>query len=1086
MSIFKSTFSPFVKTQLEVRQNAMVNRTPQNLQYINSRNAWIRMSSSVDVNGDKGALARKYILQGGTLNTDPNATNLNNVSKKQGIGDFSNAYSNQGTNGVKYQRGIRPIPGITSIDIKSKSAYGSLREVTVNFQCWDIQQLEDLEVLYMRPGYTVLIEWGWTPYLDNKGVYQSNFTDYYDIINKTTTDRTKLFRDLYEKSAKYGGNYDATFGYIKNYTWSARMDGGYDCTVNVISTGELIESLKLNYLSSVNITKAGLLSSEFKGGDETYSQWQNGYNYNVLAGVWKEAYYKLKNNIILSDSSSFKDYFSTDIFRFNTSNNDKNNITDNNTNVYITIESMFDILNKYIIAKSETDKKPLVELSVYATDYDGTTPKTPLTCIAHPLQISVDPRKCLIKNKIWDGVIRKAEQQVANSGAQTTAEGAYKLIEDSIKTPGLFSVGTNEENLLIAISTIAKSDSSLEVYNIVQDLIALNKPKGYSNLQEILNGELEGNNLKEARKIEELLEKIDGVQVDVKTTSGVVLGTFQTSTTFKSITITNSNQSNIGASLSTISQNAEGAIASLQFMDKIPLEYFNGDPFKEIGIIKHIYVNLNYLYQLALSSELESKDNQSKNEINIYNYVKQVMSSIQSAIGNINSFEIHVDPVDNNIARVIDINYTGEQNATYDALFPLQVHNLKSTVRTYSLQSQIFPEQGSIIAIGSQAQGGQMGIQNNTMIDFNANLIDRILTGKTDGLGIVLTPSIKRETYKITNGLANIISLFNVLDDEQNKPDSNNSQDYNTLELGAKNSLRDIIAYFQSITSSPGSNRNLIPTKFSCEMDGIGGLVIGHMFKLPDNVLPKGYRGEPGGIGSKLGNAITSIGHTISNNDWVTKIDSLNIVMDNPNSRKYLPLDISLLTLILEEQLQSETTIGYTAYTPQLGLDYANSTTFKSSPTESTNARKIAETYLGRKMSDAEWNQLIAATVAESGANENGKEDAYIVAVILNRTRNSNVTTILGGRNQFQSVTGLKNSGPVPLYKNGPNQLREKQIYKGIETYLPSINKGYKNFTSNNPYAYKSGTNIQTMYSYRANKFAVVIGGEKGTVFAIL
>ncbi len=43
-----------------------------------------------------------------------------------------------------------------------------------------------------------------------------------------------------------------------------------------------------------------------------------------------------------------------------------------------------------------------------------------------------------------------------------------------------------------------------------------------------------------------------------------------------------------------------------------------------------------------------------------------------------------------------------------------------------NITPQIFPEQSAIIAIGSQAKGGQLGIQNNTMIDFNRSLIDRI------------------------------------------------------------------------------------------------------------------------------------------------------------------------------------------------------------------------------------------------------------------------------------------------------------------------------------------------------------------------
>ena len=148
MSIFKDTFKEGVKNQIKTRQNAILNRTPASLQYFNARNAWIRMCSSVDVGGDKGALAKSYVLLGGTLYKD---------KPRSGVGADNQAYSKITPGGTPNRLGIRPMPGITSIDVKSKSAYGSLREVVVNFNCWDIRQLEDLELLYMRPGYTVLI-----------------------------------------------------------------------------------------------------------------------------------------------------------------------------------------------------------------------------------------------------------------------------------------------------------------------------------------------------------------------------------------------------------------------------------------------------------------------------------------------------------------------------------------------------------------------------------------------------------------------------------------------------------------------------------------------------------------------------------------------------------------------------------------------------------------------------------------------------------------------------------------------------------------------------------------------------------------
>ena len=187
MSIFRDTFKTEIATQLEKRQEAMMgaNRTPEVIQYLNSRNSWIRMSSSVNVNGTNN-LAKQYILLGGTLD---------NGKLRSGVGGQDKAYSNLSPSGKPYGQidgkpatagaaGLRPMPGITSIDVKSKSAYGSLREVVINFQCWNIQQLEDLEVLYMRPGYTVLIEWGWYPYLNNSGKLETTPPDFFDIINK--------------------------------------------------------------------------------------------------------------------------------------------------------------------------------------------------------------------------------------------------------------------------------------------------------------------------------------------------------------------------------------------------------------------------------------------------------------------------------------------------------------------------------------------------------------------------------------------------------------------------------------------------------------------------------------------------------------------------------------------------------------------------------------------------------------------------------------------------------------------------------------------------------------------------------------
>jgi len=60
MSIFRDSFKTEIREQLKKRQEAMTNRTPQNIQYLNSRNSWIRMVSSVDVNGSADQ-AKAYV-----------------------------------------------------------------------------------------------------------------------------------------------------------------------------------------------------------------------------------------------------------------------------------------------------------------------------------------------------------------------------------------------------------------------------------------------------------------------------------------------------------------------------------------------------------------------------------------------------------------------------------------------------------------------------------------------------------------------------------------------------------------------------------------------------------------------------------------------------------------------------------------------------------------------------------------------------------------------------------------------------------------------------------------------------------------
>lgn len=146
-------------------------------------------------------------------------------------------------------------------------------------------------------------------------------------------------------------------------------------------------------------------------------------------------------------------------------------------------------------------------------------------------------------------------------------------------------------------------------------------------------------------------------------------------------------------------------------------------------------------------------------------------------------------------------------------------------------------------------------------------------------------------------------------------------------------------------------------------------------------------------------------------------------------------------------------------------------------------ARAQAEGFLGRPMSDTEWNNLVAATIAESLQNS-PQEQAAVMSVILNRVKSdkypNTVTDVLLQTSQFQSVTGTNaNPGPSSAFSN-PSQRQVASTVSGVNQYLGTMDKGWLNFTSNIDAAYGAGTNIGFKGSVTNSGGSQIIGG---TVF---
>jgi hypothetical protein len=219
-------FKDYVAEQIDVRQRklgAEIRNTRAILQQ-NAKSAWIKLTSGIEVlDTDKFGfpqdIAKRYALFGGTSKDGKTLGGLN-------------AYTEFG-----YEQGYRPAPGITSFETKNRNR-GSVRESTIQIKAYNRAQFELIDILYLRLGYSVLIEFGNSLYYDNAGNFQE-FTDADTLTSAflgTTYEgkQALLLADIEKKRAKTGGNYDAIFGRISNFNWSFTTEGTYDISVTIM------------------------------------------------------------------------------------------------------------------------------------------------------------------------------------------------------------------------------------------------------------------------------------------------------------------------------------------------------------------------------------------------------------------------------------------------------------------------------------------------------------------------------------------------------------------------------------------------------------------------------------------------------------------------------------------------------------------------------------------------------------------------------------------------------------------------------------------------------------------------------------
>jgi hypothetical protein len=297
-----------IGNQIRTRQKiyGSINRTTEEILYLNSRTSFVKAVSSVDIEnyntgsiintrpelssiisnygGDK--LARNFILFNGTSKEGGGLRAGIPQELLTGANQYVNDFA-YGLGGTEF--GARPMPGIMSMQTTSQGTYGSIESTTLNIKAYNRIQFEIIDLLYLRLGYSVLVEWGNTSYFDNNGDYvPENLYTLESEFLAGNLNPNSIYSRIEQYKLESNGNYDAIYGIVTNFDWTLDQNGGYDITVKLISKGDIVESLKSSVLVSEKTDIAepkGLTLEEF-----TQQVGTGTLNTGTSAGV--EGFYK--------------------------------------------------------------------------------------------------------------------------------------------------------------------------------------------------------------------------------------------------------------------------------------------------------------------------------------------------------------------------------------------------------------------------------------------------------------------------------------------------------------------------------------------------------------------------------------------------------------------------------------------------------------------------------------------------------------------------------------------------------------------------------------------------------------------------
>ena len=860
--------------QVNLRQQllGLQNRPANVLAWQTNNTAWIRAISAVKIDEEKskeltgsesyvgGKLAKEYVLFNGTTSTETTEDGNQTFTQKSGV--LNQAYSSINNNaygfGSTSERGLVPMPGVESLDITTYNR-GSLRRASFKLKAYSREQFAIIDALFMRPGYTLLLEWGHTTYFkgtpENPQYTTANFnTEAFNLLNKfldgNSGDLTQdsILKAIVKErgdgriveegnSTESGseGNYDGFYGKITNFVWNYNSDGSYDIEVKAISTGDIIESLTINRVEppeNVPQKKQNNTSN-----NPTY------YYFNLTDD--KGSYTR---RVPDSKKQQYREWWA-DPSGGGLTDSDNNGLFDNVGGDFNTFKAKYpSTMNKFTLKRpadslSPEDEGPDVLLANKdRTDFNG----------------------FLYKQYNWLKTnISKlgTELKTTNNSSSPTIKVLSTLDQESDP-----SEGSNAD--LIMIQPLVTRDlidgSSGEVKGQVTRL-SQNAPFQYITLRRLLDY-IEGN----------LLVYNGGEQTGEteKPNDPQPIITFDDTEIY---CYTQPEQFSADPNVCIIPFTFEGVT---YFEEVIGPEFRDtGSPF--VGNLLDIPVNLHYI-----GSTL--KQCTQNNAVPLLRFLEQLLYGIQESLGSINKFSVTYDHDNNQIIIRDDVPL--DPKVATKTIVPIEdrtlfnVNGWKPTqqngsfVTNVGISTTLSNQFATMISIGAQSRS-ESDVANSTSFSrWNVGLIDSVTPSKLSKKAIQQSKAeAKNPSVVFNKTVESLLKNGNIIKDFYTNKKSPSGEVISTAR-SQNAAVQQYKAQVNNPESPKPSTQGFIPFSMNLDMDGFSGLRIYEKFYITTEILPKSYP-------DTLSFLCKGINHSISTSGWKTKIDSLTITsVDDPKS----------------------------------------------------------------------------------------------------------------------------------------------------------------------------------------------------------